>query len=307
MNFLLIVLAASLSLTGALIVKDTKALCTTVPSNAITFPDNYGETVCCPDGYSRRTQHGHGQPPVSWCYDGGPQCTLFKDPSITEEYGPDCDAVSAAPDPHMTNLAGDRFDVLRPGTYTLIELPRGAPPGSHRLFVSARIDQMLDQCQKNGLYVQDLNVSGSLLRDVLGPFAFNVVPRQAALQNVLHVRTERMGATDSKTFAQAKVNGMWKFTQPNPNRQNLKLKLGAVGIHIAARRQELTSRGLDIHFIDLKVTGLKRFKDVGGMLGHDDHSWAATSPTECGTAALLRSNSTSDAYSDDMGSRLMAN
>merc|ERR1719458_959594 len=171
--------------------------------------------------------------------------------------------VSATEDPHMSNIAGTRFNVLRPGTYTFVELPRGAKVGEHQLFISARVDQLLGNCQKGGLYVQSMNVSGSLLHDV-GPLTFDAVSKQTDMRDVLHVTTAQQSTTANE-FAKGNF-AIATYSQPTQNRQNLKLGVGNMEVNIAGRRREDKKRKVHIDFLDLTISGLRAYKDVGGLL-----------------------------------------
>merc|ERR1719458_1047091 len=209
--------------------------------------------------------------------------------------------VSATEDPHMSNIAGTRFNVLRPGTYTFVELPRGATVGQHQLLISARVDQLLGKCQTGGLYVQSMNVSGSLLREV-GPLTLDVVSKQIDVTDVLHVTTAQK-ITTANEFAKSHPATAF-FAQPNPNRQNLKLDAGSIIVNIAGRRGYVEKQKVHIDFLDLAISGLGAYKDVGGLLGNDDHTFAAKSPGECGNMLHLADNA--NAFDSNGGSSFKA-
>ncbi|CAK0877576.1 unnamed protein product [Prorocentrum cordatum] len=66
-------------------------------------------------------------------------------------------SVSATGDPHLQNVLGQRFDLMKPGKHVLISIPRGRHKNA--LFrVEADARQMGGQCAD--MYFQELNVTG---------------------------------------------------------------------------------------------------------------------------------------------------
>jgi len=70
-------------------------------------------------------------------------------------------AVAAAKgDPHLQNVFGERFDVMRPGRHVLIQIPQGAGVQSTLLRVEADARQMGLPCAPD-VYFEDLNITGA--------------------------------------------------------------------------------------------------------------------------------------------------
>jgi hypothetical protein len=67
--------------------------------------------------------------------------------------------VAAIGDPHLTNVYGQRFDLMRPGQYVLIHIPRGAPVENTLLRVEADARRLGGACAD--LYFQEMNVTGA--------------------------------------------------------------------------------------------------------------------------------------------------
>ncbi|CAK0812812.1 unnamed protein product, partial [Prorocentrum cordatum] len=65
---------------------------------------------------------------------------------------------SATGDPHLQNIHGERFDLTKPGTYVLINIPRGKGADSAMLRVQADAVRLGKHC--GDLYFQELNVTG---------------------------------------------------------------------------------------------------------------------------------------------------
>jgi len=67
--------------------------------------------------------------------------------------------VAAVGDPHLTNIFGQRFDLMKPGKYVLIQIPQGALDESTLLRVEADARRLGGACAD--LYFQDINVTGA--------------------------------------------------------------------------------------------------------------------------------------------------
>jgi len=66
---------------------------------------------------------------------------------------------SAVGDPHLQNVHGERFDLMKPGKHVLLNIPRGKSADNALLRVEARANQLGGQC--SDMYFQELNVTGS--------------------------------------------------------------------------------------------------------------------------------------------------
>merc|ERR1719161_2053002 len=74
--------------------------------------------------------------------------------------GPSAGAGAAAVgDPHLQNVHGERFDLMKPGKHVLINIPRGVSAEKSLLRVQADARQLGGQCAD--MYFQELNVTGS--------------------------------------------------------------------------------------------------------------------------------------------------
>jgi len=81
-------------------------------------------------------------------------------------------SVAATGDPHLQNVFGERFDLLRPGKHILIHIPRGQPVENTVLRVEADAVQLGVQCTE--MYFQELNISGAWVEAKrTGGFHFN--------------------------------------------------------------------------------------------------------------------------------------
>ena len=67
--------------------------------------------------------------------------------------------VAATGDPHLQNVHGERFDLMKPGTHVLINIPKGALAENALLRVQADARRMGTSCAD--MYFVDINVTGS--------------------------------------------------------------------------------------------------------------------------------------------------
>ncbi|CAK0791695.1 unnamed protein product [Prorocentrum cordatum] len=65
--------------------------------------------------------------------------------------------MAATGDPHLQNVLGQRFDLMKPGKYVLINIPRGRHKNA-LLRVQADARQMGGHCAD--MYFQELNITG---------------------------------------------------------------------------------------------------------------------------------------------------
>jgi len=79
---------------------------------------------------------------------------------------------SATGDPHLKNVHGERFDLMRQGKVVLINIPRGKPVEDALLVVGADVRRLGGHCAE--LYFQRLNVTGVWADEAhAGGFAFD--------------------------------------------------------------------------------------------------------------------------------------
>ena len=67
--------------------------------------------------------------------------------------------MAATGDPHLQNVHGERFDLMKPGTHVLINIPKGALAEKALLRVQADARRMGTSCAD--MYFVDINVTGS--------------------------------------------------------------------------------------------------------------------------------------------------
>lgn len=294
---ILVLATISMNNVGALLTKgkSSKEQCITVPKE---MKFNGGRRVCCPDDKPSVNVKNDpdGLQAQGWCSNPDNEqdtCQLWNALDDNPNGFYQCE-ISATEDHHMSNMLGTSFNVHRPGAYTLVEIPRNAQRGDHTLFIAARINNVLGKCEDQGFYIKSLYVSGNLFRNITEEgMVFDVEPKKADSTDVLRVRTAHKGAMNAQWFANNNTEGMIEFAQLDPEMQNLKLKLGPIALNIAGRRRDIEGRNVHVDFMNVKISGLNGYTDVGGIMGGaEDYSLAATVPTECQKAGGTYDSST---------------
>lgn len=83
---------------------------------------------------------------------------------------------SAVGDPHLQNIHGERFDLMKPGTHVLINIPRGVTADKTLLRVQADAHQLGPQC--SDMYFQEVNITGAWAEKTqVGGLRFDVSDR----------------------------------------------------------------------------------------------------------------------------------
>jgi len=66
--------------------------------------------------------------------------------------------VAATGDPHLQNVHGERFDLMKPGKHVLINIPKGDPVENALFRVEAEASRLGGQCED--MYFQEINITG---------------------------------------------------------------------------------------------------------------------------------------------------
>merc|ERR1719188_1444763 len=93
------------------------------------------------------------RPPVKFAYPSGSTVT-----HIVSTKGPTTGDGRATGDPHLQNILGQRFDIMNPGRYSLLQIPRGASDSDTLLHVQADVNHEGDAC--SDMYFKTLNITG---------------------------------------------------------------------------------------------------------------------------------------------------
>merc|ERR1719161_2738689 len=71
--------------------------------------------------------------------------------------------VAATGDPHLQNIHGERFDLMKLGKHVLINIPRGERADKALLRVRADAQRMGGQC--TDMYFQEVNITGAWVQE----------------------------------------------------------------------------------------------------------------------------------------------
>mmetsp|Transcript_24427 Transcript_24427/g.68339 ORF Transcript_24427/g.68339 Transcript_24427/m.68339 type:complete len:468 (+) Transcript_24427:97-1500(+) len=143
----------------------------------------------------------------------------------------------ATGDPHLQNIHGERFDLLKPGHHLLIQIPRKSFENT-LLRVDAEAQRMGGQC--TDMYFQELNITGAWA--------------EAQQTGGFHYHAQDVHSSKPR----------WEHFE------NVQLK-------VARGRTQQGIKYLNMYVKDLTRTGYA----VGGLLGDDDHTDAATPEEGC--------------------------
>jgi uncharacterized coiled-coil protein SlyX len=107
--------------------------------------------------------------------------------------------MSAAGDPHLSNLRGEHFDLYQPGLFTLLQLPPQAQPGGTLLLLEADAQRIGDECS---IYFQAVTISGAWTNQS-SPIQFTANP-PSATHGLKWKQWMRFGTVDVKVARHVK-------------------------------------------------------------------------------------------------------
>jgi len=161
---------------------------------------------------------------------------------------PTPDAAAAVGDPHMSNVHGERFDLMKPGKHVMLNIPRGMGPENALLRVQAEAVRLGGHCAD--LYFQQLNITGSW------------------------AEAHQVGGYHYVVSQQAAKSPDWIAFGPMFRKVKVKVVHGAT---------EAGLKYLNFYVKNLGRVGLA----VGGLLGEDDHKDVSTPSEHCGREMTL--------------------
>jgi hypothetical protein len=213
----------------------------------------------------------------------------------------------------VTNVDGEKFNIVRSGWHELLRLPRrqtlrldSAAEEVPLLDVFARVEESAWDCED--AYVKEVRLSGSWPSLTGGALVFRT--RGASPSSDGAIELEANGTrVDWKALAgDRRAAGPLEVLAPRHFHSE-----GAAGgkihrVRFLTARLKLPAATLRIDWVNRAVpdstlnhlnfvaSDLRRFldgtgMDIGGLLGRDSHSWASTVPPECAPNAELRAGS----------------
>jgi len=154
----------------------------------------------------------------------------------------------AVGDPHLQNVHGERFDLMKPGKHVMLNIPRGMSAENSLIRVQADAVRLGEHCAD--MYFLNLNITGSW------------------------AEAKQVGGYHYAVSQQAAKAPEWLAF--GPMSQKLKVKV----VHAVT---EGGLKYLNFYVKNLRGVGLA----VGGLLGEDDHKDVSTPSGHCGRAMSL--------------------
>jgi len=208
------------------------------------------------------------------------------------------DPLSIVGDPHVKNLAGEKFDITQSGTHICLHIPRGAEGGDLQLQLQTNVVQLDGEC--NGLFATQVMMTGYMLGSAK-KIVFDATQKFSV--TVGHVTTNhKLDQLWTLVHGQVPPQG-WPAREPFDTtmlastdfngRPMFAISLGTVSIKVERARHKTFS------FLNLDVKGVSELKlPIGGLLGFDSHQHASKVPTHCASrqAKLYQVRASSDDY-----------
>jgi len=193
--------------------------------------------------------------------------------------------VEVTGDPHMRNLNGELFDLSKEGEHVLIQIPAGS--GSD-LEVTGTVSAFHKERKCPKFFMTQLKMKGKLVGEesvqiISDPETFGV--KVGSSTELLNIDTQTLAGV-AKVQRCSEDILLCKSTSPSrrtPNYANKVLVQLPSSISIVASNYASANPS----FMNLAVSGLAAQDDVGGLLGHDDHSMVAGEP-ECEVSSTVQ-------------------
>jgi hypothetical protein len=207
-------------------------------------------------------------------------------------------------DPHVTNVEGQRFDLVRVGVHELLRLPRrsGSRPGH-----GARSEALLEvlgtveserKCEEP--FVKQLDLRGLWLQQS-GPLVLRAGDLSEDSGDTIMLQVNGSHVSKDELIRDARLQGLLKVEEPEAKhvkRHGAKahrdklftvmLRFSDATLTVDWIHREVP--GSSLSHLDLHVANLPKLEkgmDVGGILGRDDHTSAAMSSPGCSPSQVL--------------------
>jgi len=170
-------------------------------------------------------------------------------------------------DPHVVNMAGEKFDILATGTFSLLSLTKAT---EENLMINGTIARFGTKCGES--FITDLEHTGGWLRKAYNTGSLKVravqdTPKQQALQINFGQKWEPLSDLQEMAHVSKTADG-------------IQFDFSRVSVQVSAGKH--WRHGWN--FLNLDVQGLASLDDsirVGGLLGYDDHTHVLQADADC--------------------------
>jgi len=186
-------------------------------------------------------------------------------------------------DPHVVNTQGDHFDIRRPGLHDLIVMPAGL---GDKVRLEGRVTPLGGARCSNRLYFTEIHVSGSFL-EPLHNLELSTSGHHFDRPDAVGLRVDGSANMSIPEFIKkvpahmvqvAKLHaGMVKKPHGHADILLANMSLGPVKLKIGWAH---TWSPL-FNWMWLEITDGLSEREVGGLMGNDDFTWASSRPEGC--------------------------
>merc|ERR1712224_819556 len=193
-------------------------------------------------------------------------------------------------DPHMTNVKGQRFDILRAGSASLIQIP---PESATHLHITGHIQQLDQRMCGHGLFFTQIDVNGDWLNKAITVKSGNESDKLSFFvmvdgQQVWSRRfKDDLGEQGHIVLNHTSNDSKLTITDITSKKQQ-GVEVEVSGVKIKVNHMYWPKKKISYLNIDLK--GLKSIQGIGGILGTDDHSDWSAKPAECHSFARTQTS-----------------
>jgi len=195
-------------------------------------------------------------------------------------------------DPHVTNVEGQRFNILRVGVHELLRLPRRSGSTSEALLEVLATVESERKCEEP--FVKQLDLRGLWLQQS-GTLVLRAGDLSKDSRDAIVLQVNGSHVSKDELTRDARLQGLLKAEDPQakPVKRHgakarrdklftLKLRFSGATLTVDWIHREVPGSSLnhlDLHVADLPK--LQKGMDVGGILGRDDHASATVSSPGC--------------------------
>jgi len=181
-------------------------------------------------------------------------------------------------DPHVQNMAGQKFDIMALGRFSFFSLSRVLETTKDEkvlLSLDGTIDRVGGLCRQT--FIQNVSIAGSWISEAgefqeIGLRVLQSVPKSKSLQ----IGFDDKWSTVSELPTDAEA--LKKQIIAEASEKQIVLKVHGLALDISVDQHNTWN------FLDLKIQGVTSLDDdvrIGGLLAHDDFSEAVKAPDDC--------------------------